>query len=242
MATPPPSPLPSGRPRPTRPIPRPSTSAPPVRSRSSRKPPRPTELPPKPDHVTYRAVACFGGTLTWDQQGEAAQLQITDNQSLDVALSGLVQATLQRHPQQLTQLMQQPHYWVSWPLQRHKQLQFWLRGWQTHPPTDLQIGRVRICGFVKSWKDQSGAVQVWIGRNEVPPPGQDNQPAWKVKRLQLRGAPEQLRPGWWQFDCEVTRFSQLRIVEAALLAPFRPKPSRRGRSPAPAPRSKRPSA
>lgn len=229
MATSPPSPLPSGRPRPARPIPPAGTAA--SRSRPGRRPPRRTELPPKPDNVAYRAVACFGGILSWDQQGEAATLQITDKHSLDVALSGLVQATLQRHPQQLTQLMQQPHYWVSWPLQRHKQLQFWLRGWQTQAPTNLQLGRVQICGFVKGWKEQSGAVQVWIGRNETPPPGQSNKPAWKVKRLQLRGAPDHLRPGWWQFDCEVTRYGQLRIVEAELVAPFRPKPQRRGRSP-----------
>ncbi|WP_126147677.1 hypothetical protein [Synechococcus elongatus] len=225
MATPPPSPLPSGRPRPARPITRSSPAA--SRSRPSRKPPRRTELPPKPDSVTYRAVACFQGSLAWDQQGETATLQITDNHSLNVALSGLVQATLQRHPQQLQQLMQTPHYWVSWPLQRHKHLQFWLRGWQNQAPTDLQAGRVRICGFVKSWKDQNGAVQVWIGRNEAAPPGQIDKPAWKIKRLQLRGAPEQLRPGWWQFDCEVTRYGQLRIVEAELLVPFRPKPRRR---------------
>ncbi|MBD2586751.1 hypothetical protein [Synechococcus elongatus] len=53
----------------------------------------------------------------------------------------------------------------------------------------------------------------------------------------MRGAPEQLRPGWWQFDCEVTRYGQLRIVEAELLVPFRPKPRRRSQPPVTATRS-----
>ena len=236
MATPPPSPLPSGRPRPARPttgVPTKGTRSPQPRRRQS---PRRTELPTKPDSVTYRAVACFLGTLNWDQQGEAAILQVSEKQTLAVALSGGVQSTLQRHPQQLSQLAQSPHYWISWPLQRHKQLQFWLRGWQEHPPIDLPLGQVRICGFVKGWKEGNSTVQVWIGRNQAPPKGQANKPAWQVKRLQLRGAPDQLRPGWWQFDCDVTRYGQLRIATAELLAPFRPKPFRR-RSPDERPRS-----